>query len=113
VESPSLSIGSAISGFEASRTISERNSVKDSLSGDSVTIPIRVNSMERTFGIGLSEEFRGGNTIIAQSGEISELEIRLPKDSDASHFKPGHETEISVKVADWNAIRRRIILESD
>ena len=113
VESPSLSIGSAISSFEASRTISERNSVKESLSGDSVTIPIRVNSMERTFGIGLSEEFRGGNTIIAQSGEISELEIRLPKDSDASHFKPGHETEISVKVADWNAIRRRIILESD
>ena len=87
--------------------------MKESLSGDSVTIPIRVNSMERTFGIGLSEEFRGGNTIIAQSGEISELEIRLPKDSDTIHFKPGHETEISVKVADWNAIRRRIILESD
>jgi hypothetical protein len=111
-ERVSFSIESAISSFESSRTISERNAAKESLSGSSGSIHIRVNSVERTFGIGLSDEFRGGSTLIAESGEIGELEIRLPSNSDASQFKAGYETEISVTISDWNAIRRRIILEA-
>ncbi len=71
-----------------------------------------MNSVERTFGIGLPDEFRGGSTLIAESGDIGELEIRLPSNSDASHFKAGYETEISVTISDWNAVRRRIILEA-
>ena len=71
-----------------------------------------MNSIERTFGIGLSDAFRGGSTLIAESGEIREVEIRLPSDSDASQFKPGYESEISVTISDWNAVRRRIILEA-
>ena len=47
-----------------------------------------------------------------QSGEIPEMEIRLPSNSDASQFKAGSETEISVTISDWNAVRRRIILEA-
>ena len=112
LERVSFSIESAISSFESSRTISERNAAKESLSGSSGSIHIRVNSVERTFGIGLSEEFRGGSTLIAESGEIGELEIRLPSNSDASQFKAGYETEISVTISDWNAVRRRIILEA-
>jgi hypothetical protein len=111
-ERVSFSIESAISSFESSRTISERNAAKESLSGSSGSIHIRVNSVERTFGIGLSDEFRGGSTLIAESGEIGELEIRLPSNSDASQFKAGYETEISVTISDWNAVRRRIILEA-
>ena len=111
-ERVSFSIESAISSFESSRTISERNAAKESLSGSSGSIHIRVNSIERTFGIGLSDEFRGGSTLIAKSGDIGELEIRLPSNSDASQFKAGYETEISVTISDWNAVRRRIILEA-
>ena len=109
----SFNIASAISDFESTRTISERNSLKESLSGSSGSIEIRVNSVERTFGIGLSDEFRGGSTLIVKSGEIPEIEIRLPSNSDASQFKVGSETEISVTISDWNAIRRRIILEAN
>ena len=108
----SFSIESAISGFEGTRTISERNALKDSLSGNSGSIQIRVNSIGRTFGIGLSDTFRGGSTLIAVVGEIGEVEIRLPSDSDASQFKTGFEGEISVTISDWNAVRRRIILEA-
>jgi len=108
----SFSIESAIASFESSRTISERNALKDSLSGTSGSIQIRVNSVERTFGIGLSDEFRGGSTLIAESGGIGELEIRLPSSADSSQFKAGYETEISVSISDWNAVRRRIILEA-
>jgi len=109
----SFNIASAISDFESTRTISERNSLKESLSGSSGSIEIRVNSVERTFGIGLSDEFRGGSTLIVKSGEISEIEIRLPSNSDVSQFKVGSETEISVTISDWNAVRRRIILEAN
>jgi hypothetical protein len=108
----SFNIESAISGFEGTRTISERNALKDSLSGNSGKVQIRVNSIGRTFGIGLSDAFRGGSTLIAEVGEINKVEIRLPSDSDASQFKPGYESEISVTISDWNAVRRRIILEA-
>ncbi len=108
----SFSIESAISGFEGTRTISERNALKESLSGNSGNIQIRVNSIGRTFGIGLSDDFRGGSTLIAVAGEIGEIEIRLPSDSDTSQFKAGFEGEISVTISDWNAVRRRIILEA-
>ncbi len=111
-ESYSFSIESAVSSFDASRTISERNALKESLLGSSGSIQIRVNSVERTFGIGLSDEFRGGSTLIAEFGEIGDVEIRLPSSADASQFKTGYETEISVSISDWNAVRRRIILEA-
>ena len=50
--------------------------------------------------------------MIAESGGIGELEIRLPSSVDSSQFKAGYETEISVSISDWNAVRRRIILEA-
>ena len=105
-------IESAISAFQDARTISERNSVKDSLSGASSPVQFRVNAVERTFGIGLSEAVRGGNTIIAEVEGAGEVEIRLPRSADMSHIKPGYEGELQCTIADWNAVRRRLILES-
>ena len=105
-------IESVISAFQDARTISERNSVKDSLSGASIPVQFRVNAVERTFGIGLSEAVRGGNTIIAEVEGAGEVEIRLPPSADMSHIKPGYEGELSCTIADWNAVRRRLIMES-
>ncbi len=105
-------IESAISAFQDARTISERNSVKDSLSGASSPVQFRVNAVERTFGIGLSEAVRGGNTIIAEVEGAGEVEIRLPPSVDMSHIKPGYEGELPCTIADWNAVRRRLIMES-
>ncbi len=105
-------IESAISAFQDARTISERNSVKDSLSGASIPVQFRVNAVERTFGIGLSEAVRGGNTIIAEVEGVGEVEIRLPPSADMSHIKSGYEGELSCTIADWNAVRRRLIMES-
>ena len=105
-------IESATSAFQDARTISERNSVKDSLSGASSPVQFRVNAVERTFGIGLSEAVRGGNTIIAEVEGAGEVEIRLPPSADMSHIKPGYEGELPCTIADWNAVRRRLIMES-
>ena len=105
-------IESAMSAFQDARTISERNSVKDSLSGASSSVQFRVNAVERTFGIGLSDAVRGGNTIIAEVDGAGEVEIRIPSSVDVSHIKSGYEGELSCTIADWNAVRRRLILES-
>ena len=109
----SFNLENIISDFEQARTISERNTIKDSISGKSRVIELRVNSVERTFGIGLSDDFRGGSTIIAEVKDVGEVEIRLPSVSDTNDYKPGFETEISVSIADWNAVRRRLVLEAN
>ncbi len=72
----------------------------------------RVNAVERTFGIGLSEAVRGGNTIIAEVEGVGEVEIRLSPSADMSHLKSGYEGELSCTITDWNAVRRRLIMES-
>ena len=105
-------IESALSAFQDAKTISERNSVKDSLSAGSSTVQFRVTTVERTFGIGLSEAVRGGNTIIAEVEGVGEVEIRLSSSADLSHIKSGYEGELPCTIADWNAVRRRLILES-
>ncbi len=105
-------IESAMLAFQDARTISERNSVKDSLSGASSSVQFRVNAVERTFGIGLSDAVRGGNTIIADVEGVGEVEIRMPSSADVSHIKSGYEGELSCTIVDWNAVRRRLIMES-
>ncbi len=109
---PSFSLNLAISDFENARTLSERASVRESHSGISGTVQIRVNSVERTFGIGISDAYRGGNTLIAKVEGIGEVEVRMPSSSSSNEIKNGHEAEIQVSIADWNAVRKRIILES-
>ena len=105
-------IESAMSAFQDAKTISERNSVKDSLSGASSSVQFRVNAVERTFGIGLSDAVRGGNTIIAEVEGVGEVEIRMPSSADLSHIKSGYEGELPCTISDWNAVRRRLIMES-
>ena len=92
--------------------LSERNALKEKYSGKYAQIKITIISIERTFGIGLSENFRGGQTLIANSEEIGEVEIRLPKSYDGESLKPRLELEMNVSIADWNAVRKRLILNN-
>ena len=92
--------------------LSERAQLKQRFSGKSGKVNIRVSSIERTFGIGISDEYRGGSTLIANIGEVGEVEIRLPASSDSNNYRSGTEEEILVSIADWNAVRKRLVLES-
>jgi hypothetical protein len=98
--------------------LSEQNSLKEELSGTQVDISMKVLSIERTFGIGISETYRGGNTVIAsligQGDALSghSVEIRIPSDVDNSAFNVGYELNITGKVSGWNSIRKRVILDS-
>ena len=107
-----LNLGFAISEFQGARTLSEREAVKQSLSTSSGSVGIRVKSVERTFGIGIPDEYRGGNTVIAEVADLGDVEIRIPASVESIPFKPGFEGELQVSIADWNAVRRRLVLES-
>ena len=114
-ESPhsSFDLELAISGFQEARTLTERSQVMESVSGKSGPISIRVNSVERTFGIGISDLFRGGNTLVAEVKGVGDVEIRMPTNSsESAALKSGYEGVMEVTIADWNAVRRRLVLES-
>ncbi len=102
----------AAEAFAAARMLSERNQIKESYEGRSQEASIRVNSIERTFGIGISDSYRGGSTLIAEAEGVGEVEIRLPADSDVDEYHSGTEASLTVSIVDWNAVRRRLILEA-
>ena len=117
-ESENDTIRSIIESFSSARMLSEQNSLKEKFSGTQVNILVKISSVERSFGIGIDDRYRGGSTIIASllvpSGGASSnsVEIRLPSDSDVSSFKTGYELEIPCMVDGWNSIRNRVILNA-
>ena len=109
---PAGSLSEVAEAFAATRMLSEKNQLKELHRGRSQEASIRVNSIERTFGIGISDSYRGGSTLIAEAEGVEEVEIRLPADSDASEYHAGTETSLTISIADWNAVRRRLVLEA-
>ena len=114
--SEAMTIFSMAESFSQARMLSEQNALKEELSGTTVDISIKITSVERTFGIGISDRYRGGNTVVASLHDqgmpsANEVEIRIPSDTDISLYKAGYEGEISCTVSGWNGIRKRIILD--
>ena len=105
-------LSEAYNDFIKCKMLSERNSLKDKYSSQSTHIKIKIISIERTFGIGLSDTYRGGKTIIASCQDLEDVEIRLPKTYDGESLKPRLELEMQVSVVDWNSIRKRLILNT-
>ena len=115
--SEAMTIFSMAESFSQARMLSEQNALKEELSGTIVDISIKITSVERTFGIGISDRYRGGNTVVASLHDqgmpsANEVEIRIPSDTDISLYKAGYEGEISCTVSGWNGIRKRIILDA-
>ena len=115
--SEAMTIFSMVESFSQARMLSEQNALKEELSGTPVDISIKITSVERTFGIGISDSYRGGNTVVASLHDqgkpsANEVEIRIPSGTDISLYKAGYEGRISCTVSGWNGIRKRIILDA-
>jgi hypothetical protein len=109
---PTPTLIEAAEAFAETRMLSERNQIKESHEGHSQEASIRISSIERTFGIGISDSYRGGSTLIAEAEGVGEVEIRLPAGSDTSEYHARSEATLTVFIADWNAVRKRLILEA-
>ena len=111
-------IHTIIQSFSSVRMLSEQNSLNEKFAGTPLTVQVRVSSVERSFGIGIDDRYRGGSTIIASLidhkgvSSATDVEIRMPLDRDISFYKPGHEGEFSCVFDGWNSIRKRVILNA-
>ena len=110
------SLSGVVQSFLEARLMSDQRRVVETHRGKAYALSIKISSLEKSFGIGLPDEYRGGSTIIAEVSSVDDpsfscwSEIRLPASADLSDFRVGYESTIDASVEGWNSIRKRIIM---
>mgnify|MGYP001185679899 FL=1 len=110
------SLSGVVQSFLEARLMSDQRRVVETHRGKAYALSIKISSLEKTFGIGIPDEYRGGSTIIAEVSSVDDpsfscgSEIRLPASADLSDFRVGYESTIDASVEGWNSIRKRIIM---
>ncbi|HIE63026.1 MAG: hypothetical protein CXT72_04410 [Methanobacteriota archaeon] len=112
VDEVASSLNSIISEFTEARFLNDQRALVEQHSGSTFDFNLRVFSVERTFGIRLKDEYRGGSTLVGTLEGDIEVEVRLKSNTDTSDFHNGSEIMISAEVGDWNGIRKRLVLNA-
>ena len=110
-ENAGLSLDEIINQMNEARFLNEQRELISSYKGKIFDLSFKVNSVDRTFGIGISDEYRRGNTLHVTS-ESHEIEVRMKNDYDTSKISSGSQISLEVSVADWNGIRKRLVVNS-
>ena len=111
LQNSDFSLDEIINKMNEARFLNEQRELISSFKGEVFNVSFKVNSVDRTFGIGVSDDYRRGNTLHVISGN-NELEIRMKNDYDTSGISSGQEKSLEVSVVDWNGIRKRLVLHS-
>ena len=111
LQNSDFSLDEIIDKMNEARFLNEQRELISSFKGEVFNVSFKVNSVDRTFGIGVSDDYRRGNTLHVISGN-NELEIRMKNDYDTSGISSGQEKSLEVSVVDWNGIRKRLVLQS-
>ena len=106
---PILSLEEIISEMNGARFLNEQRELLSGFKDQNLELTFRVSSVDRTFGIGISDEYKGGNTLLVTAGS-NEIEVRVKKDVDTDKILSGTEMNSIVSVADWNGIRKRLVV---
>ena len=107
----SISLEEIINQMNEARFLNEQKELISGFQGSLFELSFRVNSVDRTFGIGISDEYRKGNTLHVTSG-THDIEVRMVNDYDTSKILTGTEMSLQVLVDSWNGIRKRLIVNS-
>ena len=110
IESSGLDLFAISTALNESRYLNEQVEIIESASGKSVHASVRVDKLERTFSIGINDEYRGGQTIIGSIDGIGEVEVHLKSSADISSISPNHNSEFTLSLHKWNGIRKRLEL---
>ena len=111
LQNSDFSLDEIIDKMNEARFLNEQRELISSFKGEVFNVSFKVNSVDRTFGIGVSDDYRRGNTLHVISGN-NELEIRMKNDYDTSGISSGQEKSLEVSVVDWNGIRKRLVVQS-
>ena len=110
-EATSISLEEMINQMNGARFLNEQKELISGFRGIIFELSFRVNSVDRTFGIGISDEYKRGNTLHVTSGK-NDIEVRMVNDYDSSEILTGTEMSLQVSVDSWNGIRKRLIVNS-
>ena len=110
-DATSISLEEIIIQMNGARFLNEQKELITGFKGSLFELSFRVNTVDRTFGIGISDEYRRGNTLHVTSG-IHDIEVRMVNDYDTSKIIKGTEMSLQVSVDSWNGIRKRLIVNS-
>ena len=108
-KSSNYTIDEVIEEFSKARFSAEKQMAEEKYKGENFTLNIKITSVQRTFGMNLKEEYKGGNTILAKYGKI-DLEILLPNTPEYSDYSQNNEYTIDSTISSWNGIRNRLVL---
>jgi|TARA_B110000093_G_C12969465_1_gene411521 hypothetical protein len=109
INESSLSLDEIFEKMNGARFLNEQRELISSFKGQILDLSFRVSSVDRTFGIGISEEYKNGNTLFSTSNS-HEIEVRVKKEFDTSNILSGTDMNSSVSVIDWNGIRKRLVV---
>ena len=104
-------MNSIINQMNEARFLNEQKELINGFKGTIFQLSFKVNSIDRTFGIGISDDFKRGNTLQVNSGN-HEIEVRMKNDYDTSSISTNSEMSLQVSVEAWNGIRKRLIVNS-
>lgn len=104
-----LNIDEVIEDFSKARFSQEKKAVEEKYKGAKLTLDIKVNNIQRTFGMNLQERYKGGNTLLAKCGNY-DLEILLPNSPEYTDYSQNNEYNITTSISTWNGIRNRLVL---
>ena len=102
-------IDQVIEDFSKARFSTEKKIVEEKYKGENFILEVKVISIQRSFGMNLKEEYKGGNTLLAKYGKV-DLEILLPNSPEYSEYNKNDEYTSNCGISNWNGIRNRLVL---
>ena len=109
-ESTGMDLVAISTALNESRFLNDQVEIIEAAMGQIAQASVRVDKIERTFSIGIDDEYRGGQTIIGTIDGVGEVEIHLKASADISSFRPNHNSDLSLTLHKWNGIRKRLEL---
>ena len=109
-ESTGLDLVAISTALNESRFLNDQVEIIEAAMGKIAQASVRVDKIERTFSIGIDDEYRGGQTIIGSIDGVGEVEVHLKASADISSFRPNHNSDLALTLHKWNGIRKRLEL---
>ena len=109
-ETVGLDLVSVATALSESRFLNDQVEIVESTKGLTTIASVRVEKIERTFSIGIEDEYRGGQTIIGSVEGVGDVEIHLKPSMDLSDIGINQSSNLTLSLHKWNGIRKRLEL---
>ena len=101
------SIGDVDSHLDTLKLFGDKRRYIESLSEEIFDFTLKIEKMEKTIGIRLTDEFRGGNTCIGTIDDIG-VGVRMP---NTMELTLGQEVYVEAKLLEYRSVVKRFEFE--